>query len=106
MFEKNAIGYSEDLMTMPTPCLNYYIKPYMDYLLSDQSQGDSDGASCFFGLVQIRNIDIRSFKTDIVQQVVAVLHNLSAHQEWYDADPSIYGSFANKSERAIVSLKQ
>ena len=41
-------------MFMPLACFRYYIHAYLDYLLSDKSEGDSDGASCFFGLIEFR----------------------------------------------------
>lgn len=104
LFEESAIDYQEDLMFMPTPCLRYYITAYLQYLLSDRSSGDSDGAFCFFGLVEIRHSDINRFDSETVDHVKAVLQKLGTHQEWYVADPAIYGDFATKAQCEIVRL--
>jgi len=104
LLEENALYYQEDLMFMPTPCLGYYITAYLQYLMSDRSKGDSDGASCFFGLVEIRHSDINTFTPETVAQTKTVLQKLGTHQEWYDADQVIYGDFATKAQRTIGLL--
>jgi len=106
LFEDNALYYQEGLMFMPTPCLSYYITSYLQYLLSDRSRGDSDGASCFFVLVDDRYSDISKFDSGTVHQVKAVLQKLGTHQYWYDADQSIYGDFASEAQRLIDRLSK
>ena len=103
LFVDNSLYDQEDIMFMPLPCFRYYVLAYTNYLLSEQSKGDSDGASCFFGLVECRKDDIRSSSEQLVAQIIITLKNLHENQEWYDADENIYGNF---KDRSINCLKQ
>jgi hypothetical protein len=105
LFVDNAIYYQEDLTFMPIRCLRYYIHSYMAYLLSDASEEDPDGASCFYGLVEVRHEDIRTFDDATRSRVVAVLHRLAMSQDWYGADGDIYGDFKTQSERCVELLQ-
>ena len=95
LFVDNALRYQEDLMWMPIPCFHFYIDAYIDYLMSDASIEDCDGASCFFGLVRIRFHDIMAGGESLVVRVTRLLDRLASHQPWYAADFEIYGDFAN-----------
>jgi hypothetical protein len=97
LFKDNALYYQEDVMFMPTACFPFYAIAYSDYLLSEDSKGDCDGASCFFGLAEVRAAEIRS---------EGVLRHLAARQVWYDADPTIYGDFAKRAEKALSLIQQ
>tara|TARA_R110002049_G_scaffold249194_1_gene423615 strand:- start:2689 stop:3213 length:525 start_codon:yes stop_codon:yes gene_type:complete len=101
LFVENAIYYQEDVMFMPRRCFGYYLHSYIDYLMSDDARGDSDGASCFFGLVEIRADDISSLEDPDQKRVVELLSHLGARQGWYDADEEIYGDFSRKAEHCI-----
>jgi hypothetical protein len=104
LFKQNAICYQEDLMHMPRACFPYYASAYITYLMSDISEGDSDGASCFFGLVECRAKEIRA--NDILaDSVVACLERLADGQDFFGADPAIYGSFSERAEKARRELQ-
>lgn len=105
LFVENSIYYQEDIMFMPLPCFRYYVLAYSNYLLSEQSKGDSDGASCFFGLVECRKDDIRSSSEQLVAQIIMTLKNLRENQEWYDADEDIYGTFKARSETCLKQIQ-
>ena len=100
LFVQNALYYQEDIMFMPLACFNYYVHAYMDYLLSDQSAGDCDGANCFFGIVEVRCQDIQAGGEELRRRVREVLDRLRSGQQWYDADSEIYGQFSVRAERA------
>lgn len=100
LFEQDALYYQEDLIFMPATCFGYYFAAYLNYLLSEQSKGDSDGASCFFGLIETRHADICQFAPESIERTKTVLHKLTHEQAWYDADPEIYGDFAQKAVHA------
>jgi hypothetical protein len=102
LFQQNALCYQEDVMFMPRACFLFYIHAYIDYLLSDVSRGDADGANCFFSLVESRANDIRG-NAAVHSTVERVLRHLATRQEWYDADPAIYGDFG---ERAVADLQR
>jgi hypothetical protein len=105
LFKENAICYQEDVMFMPRACFPFYARAYIDYLLSADSQGDSDGASCFFGLVESRAADIRP-DASLLSAVEELLRHLATRQEWYDADIEIYRSFAQRAEKCLQKLRQ
>ena len=90
-------------MFMPRACFPFYAGAYMAYLMCDDSRGDSDGASCFFGLAEVRARDIRSDEF-LASSVVACLEHLARHQSFYDADVSIYGNFVEHARRALNKL--
>jgi len=61
--------------------------------MSDAARGDSDGASCFISLIDLRS----EFQPDDVKplwgEIEPVLKRLAENQEDFDADRVIYGSF-------------
>jgi len=105
LFAENAIYYQEDVMFMPARCFRYYVHSYMDYLMSNESRDDSDGASCFYGLVEVRADDFASLDDSSRQRVIELLDRLGKSQAWYGADPDIYGDFLAHSERCLKLLQ-
>ena len=103
LFKFNALGFQEDLMSMPKACFFFYVGAYMAYLLSGDSEGDSDGANCFFGLIEIRFEEIRS-RRGLLNAVKRVLSHLEKKQLWYDAEVEIYGSFVERARKARSEL--
>jgi hypothetical protein len=97
LFEDNALCYQEDLMFMPSRVFGYYLRAYLAYLLSQASANDSDGASCFIGLIehklQCKPVDIQPLWSEIRP----VLERLATNQPFYDANPEIYGSFQQRA---------
>ena len=104
LFVENSLLYQEDIMFMPAACFRYYVHSYMDYLMSDQSAGDSDGASCFFGVVDVRHDDVRCADEHLKQTVRNVLARLASRQSWYDASPEIYGDFGVRADACLKLL--
>ena len=104
LFRENSLLYQEDLMFMPRVCFFYYCRAYTEYLLSDESQGDSDGASCFFGLVSTRRDDLLS-NHKLLEAARNVLRKLHVRQEWFEATPEIYGDFSAKAKRGLKMLQ-
>ncbi len=105
LFQENALCYQEDVMFMPRACFPFYARAYIDYLLSADSQGDADGANCFFSLVESRAADIR-LDASLLSAVEQLLRHLATRQDWYDADASIYESFAELAEKSLNKLRQ
>ena len=96
LFKEDAICYQENVMFMPEACFPFYTGAYMRYLLSDDSEGDCDGASCFFALVEFRVAETSSDRR-LAAEVNEVLDHLVGRQDWYKADRSIYGNFADRA---------
>jgi hypothetical protein len=105
LFVDNALYYEEDVMFMPTACFRFYINAYMSYILSHSSSGDSDGASCFFGLVECRIKDILSSDSALTARISEVLTRLRDNQALYDADEAIYGSFSKKADACLRMIQ-
>lgn len=106
LFVDNALLYQEDIVFMPVPCFRYYIHAYMNYLLSNESRGDYNAASCFFIVVESRKEDICSSGDQLKARVCEVLSHIGARQKWYDADICFYDNFAKKSKRYAKKSKR
>ncbi|MEM7262238.1 MAG: hypothetical protein AAF488_09630 [Planctomycetota bacterium] len=104
LFVDNAMHYQEDLMFMPAVCFRYYVRAYSAYLLSQQSESDSDGASCYLGLIDFRHDELAEASDEVRNEIVRVLDRLATEQAWYDADDGIYGSFPKKAQRCREKL--
>jgi len=97
LFVDNALLYQEDIMFMPAACFRYYVQAYVDYLMSARSAGDSDAASCFLSIVEVRRDDLRGVNDQLAQRVRDVLARLAASQSWYEAAQAIYGDFGART---------
>jgi len=86
---------------MPLPCFRYYVTAYTKYLLSKSSHEDSDGASCFFGIVETRKEDIKTLDQPVVSEIIKTLHRLRENQDWYDASEEIYGRFDQNALKCL-----
>ena len=98
LFEENALCYQEDLMFMPSRVFGYYFRAYLTYVLSPASANDSDGASCFIGLIEHK---LKWQPADIQplwREIRPVLEHLAANQQFFGASPEIYGSFQQRAE--------
>jgi len=104
LFVTNSLRYQEDIMFMPLACFRYYIWAYAHYLLSPSSINDSDGASCFFGLVDCRMQDILKSSHELQAKIKEVLLRLKEDQRTYDADPEIYGDFDTRARPLLDYL--
>jgi len=103
LFVENAFRYEGDLKFMPYACFQYYLRAYLNYLTSDDSQGDADGASCFFGLINQRSPELANNR-ELRQQVCETLAHVGTRQDWYDADEEIDGSFREKAAELLEKL--
>jgi hypothetical protein len=100
LFEKNALFYQEDLQSMPAAPFNFYAPALVEYLKSEKSRGDSDGASSFLHMFLWI---LQSNKEVVSEQTRALLFDTSARiaerQSFYDADVDIYGEFSDLFEQ-------
>lgn len=106
LFRKNSLRYQEDIYFMPFACFEFYVHVYLDYLLSDHSRSDSDGASCFFGLVECRHEEIMKLPLPTRGKVRRVLDRLAEGQTYFDAAVEIYGSFPARASVAREKLQE
>lgn len=104
LFADDAMSCSENLYYMPQLCLYFYLPAYIEYLNSDESKGMSDGASCFYGVLEIRRDDIVNCPVELKAKIVKLLNRLAERQEWYDANPEIYDSFEEKTAKYLKMI--
>ncbi len=104
LFEENAMFYQEDVCYMPRACFPFYARAFIAYLFSEASEGDSDSASSFFGLVTLRADDI-ILAGPLYPAVAKTLKHIAAGQDWYDSEREIYGDFADRAEEALARLR-
>ncbi|MCP5520185.1 MAG: hypothetical protein H7A46_01395 [Verrucomicrobiales bacterium] len=105
LFVDHAMDREEDLLFMPATCLRYYIQAYITYLRSNASRGDADGASAFIGLIEGRSDDLRGSAQELIDEVSATLLYLRGCQEWFEADPEIYGSFGSRALTVLAKIQ-
>lgn len=102
MFAEDALYYMEDLLYMPDRCFRFYVVAVCRYLMSNDSKGDSDGASSFLSHIQFRPHIL--IGTPSLQIVLDTIHHISSRQTFYDASYECYGSFAEQCKQAIHTL--
>jgi hypothetical protein len=54
LFRENFLVYQEDLMWMGPIAFRFYVPAAIDYLLSEQSDNDTDAVSSFCGVIEFR----------------------------------------------------
>lgn len=96
LFHTNPVSLIEDLISMPNRVFIFYVKAYITYLLSMDSEGNSDAASCFIWLVDHMSEHQRESVLPLWCEIEPVLKKLACQQEFYDADWCIYGDFRTK----------
>ena len=94
MFASNALNFGEDIQHMPPAVFSFYAQALINYLLSDRARDDSDGASSFLNrilfMLKWSPGTLAGIREAVMQAAVVV----ASRQEFYGADESIYGSFA------------
>lgn len=102
MFLDNSLYYQEALLSMPPIPFNYYAPVFADYLLSDAAQDDSDGASSYLHMIVEM---LTAFETlpspEVKQKLLRTAKMVSEKQDFYDADPDIYGDFPSLFEEIL-----
>jgi hypothetical protein len=106
MFVESTLVHQEDVMWMPFDCFSFYVHAYMQYLQSDESIGDSDGASCFFSVVGFRLNEILNLDDSLVGPISVTLEFIGDNQRRFDADDDIYGSFRGQANKLLFKLSK
>jgi hypothetical protein len=97
MFESHALHYQEGLQSMPTVPFNFYARALVKYITSDRAQGDSDGASSFLYLISwLLKSNRTVMNPETEKALLGAASQISQRQEFYAADPDIYGTFAER----------
>jgi hypothetical protein len=89
-----GIERASELAFMPRKAFQYYIFAFVEYLRSEAAAGDSDGASPFLRLLIERESRDPGSVTEIYAEIAPTIDFVVASQDFFDADPTIYGDFA------------
>ena len=105
LFRENFLYYQEDLMWMGPKAFAFYVAAAIRYLLSAESDGDSDAANTFCGLVEFR-LDCEPAKiapvgTLIREAILVMLENFDR----YDCDRAIYGDLSARYCALLLRLE-
>ncbi|WP_226470250.1 hypothetical protein [Luteimonas panaciterrae] len=94
-----SIDRADELLFMPRRAFQYYIFAFAQYLMSSEAKGNSDAASPFLRLLIAREERDPSSVSMIYRKLQPIVDYVATHQEWFDADPDIYGSFLELGTR-------
>jgi hypothetical protein len=92
----DALGWGEEVFYMPDRVFHYYFPLYAEYLLSQEAECDSDGASSFIGRAALRASSIVAGGQSMISLTSLALARIARAQDWFDAKPGIYGSFRER----------
>jgi len=94
-----SIERADELLFMPRGAFRYYVQAFARFVLSDDGRGDSDAASSFLNLLGNREERDPGSVAEIYEDLEEAVAFVGAHQEYFEAEPAIYGSFSEKVER-------
>lgn len=105
LFASHALYYQECLHWMPDEPFRFYLPSYINYLKSDRSVGDSDGASAFIGLMSAKAPELRNQRSVLWEEACSTLRWIARSQERFEAIPEIYGNFGLRVEEILSDLE-
>ena len=99
LFIENAFVFQEDLFSMPRIPFNFYAPVFSSYVVSPAAYGNADGGSSYLAFVE----ELLGRQPDLVQKetlrlLLETAERVAQNQAFYEADPSIYGSFAERHQ--------
>jgi hypothetical protein len=104
LFRENFLRYQEDLMFMGPKAFQFYVLAAIKYLLSSESNGDSDAVSSFCSLIDhglnYEPAKITAVAPIIREGILGILENF----ERYECNRSIYGDVAARYRRLLSRL--
>lgn len=94
-----AIERMDELLFAPRRVFQYYVHAFIGYLLSQEAKGDSDAASPFLSLLEAREKRDPGSVAAIYSALSNALEFVASRQDYFDADPNIYGNFSERAMR-------
>ncbi|NRF72471.1 hypothetical protein HLB44_36530 [Aquincola sp. S2] len=88
-----SIERASELLFTPRTVFQYYVFAFAAYVLSDAAAEDSDSASPFLLLLINREKRDPGSVREIYNRMEPIVQHVASRQEFYDADPNIYGNF-------------
>jgi hypothetical protein len=96
LFRENFLYYQEDLMWMGPKAFCYYVPAAVAYLISAASDGDSDAASSFCGVLEFRLDDDREAMLPVFAHLRGALEFIISNYAKYGCDLAIDGDVASR----------
>ena len=94
-----------ELQLAPDPIFNYYIFSYAAYVLKQERAGNPDAASSFLSLVSDRASRDAGGLHEVWSRLQPCVRQVAGQQEFYDADPEIYGSFLERYAQIEAAMQ-
>lgn len=88
-----SISRADELQFMPRAAFQYYVFAYSQYVLSEAARGVPDSASPFLHLLVEREKQDPDSVREIYPLLRSTVEFVANHQDYFDADYDIYGSF-------------
>ena len=104
--DNGSLARAEDLHFMPRRAFQYYIFAFTQFLQSERAFRDPDSASCFLRLLIARESEEPGSVSDIYLELAPTVEFVASHQEYFDADIDIYGSFAELGQQLRSMCKR
>ena len=94
-----CIERANELLFMPRAAFQYYVFAFVEYIRSPEAEEDSDAASVFLRLLLNREQKDPGSVKAIYPKLGETVSFVAGNQEYFDASPDIYGSFADLGEQ-------
>ena len=94
-----SIERASELQSMPRRAFQYYVLAFAEFILSAAAREDADSASPFLHLLISREENDPGSVAQIYPRLAQAVDFIATHQDYFDADPDTYGSFADLAAR-------
>lgn len=98
-----SIELAQALRYVPRAVFRYYVRAFAMHILSESARGDADGASSFLGLLADREEADPGSVREMYEDLAGAVDFVASHQERFDAESAIYGSFRDRGD-ALIAL--
>ena len=89
--EIHSISRADELLFMPRRAFQYYVFAFAQFMMSKNAKADSDSACPFLRLLVAREERDPGSVRQVYVQLAPVVAHVASHQEYFGADPDIYG---------------
>jgi hypothetical protein len=94
-----SIERADELLFMPRLAFQYYVFAFGEFVVSNAGVGDPDSASPFLELLVNREKRDPGSVSEIYLDLRPLVEFVASHQDRYEADQNIYGSFPELAAR-------
>jgi hypothetical protein len=101
LFVENSLCYQEDILFMPSIPFRYYVHAYMNYLLSDQSKDDTEGASCFLMIIEHKIEFEHEDPLAVWSRIKETIEHIRNNPDWFDWNEAYHGNCEEKTTRLL-----